>query len=231
MPMNNKHFGWLIAFGVVAALAMWAAWKSNVALHYWTKPWPMPILGIWFALETSRVRKFARNTLLSALGFATVGDVLLMFANGPSGALFFLLGLGAFLFTHIFYTGYFFSKDRRKHGFLRKSPPWGLPIPLCTAGLVWWLWPDIPAAFDVPVIIYAAAITAMALSVVHLYGQVSAGVFRLLLAGALLFLLSDSLLAINKFGHPFPAAGIAVLSTYYLGQLGLILGARQMAAK
>lgn len=226
--MKNKHTAWLIAFGILGALHLWAVWAEQQTWVYWTKPWLMPLLGVWFALEIPGAGKFARNTLLSALAFATAGDVLLMFAGRPAGALFFLLGLGAFLLTHFFYTGFFFAKDRRHNGFLRKKPLWGLPLIALTGGLMAWLWPDIPAEFQAPVIIYAATITAMALSVVNLYNQVSPAVFRVLFSGALLFLLSDSLLAVNKFGHAFEGAGLAVMATYLGGQFLLISGARRM---
>lgn len=226
--MKNKHTLWLIAFGVLSALHLWAVWAGQQTWVYWTKPWLMPLLGVWFALEMPVAGKFARNTLLSALAFATAGDALLMFAGGPAGALFFLLGLGAFLLTHFFYTGFFFAKDRRHNGFLMKKPFWALPLIALTGGLMVWLWPDIPAKFQVPVIIYAVMITAMALSVVNLYNQVSPAVFRVLLAGALLFLVSDSLLAVNKFGHAFEEARLAVMTTYLGGQFLLISGANRM---
>lgn len=225
--MKNKHALWLLAFAAVAALEIFSEATSNMSLRMGTKPFLMPLLGVWFAMETAHNRKFARNTVLMALGLSAIGDTLLLFSEGPSGPLFFLLGLGAFLFAHFFYTGYFFSKDKRHNGFLKKSPVWALPALLWTAALLWWLLPDVPDAMQVPVVVYACTITAMLLSVVNLHGQVAGPVFTQLLAGGVLFVCSDSLLAINKFGHPFDGARLAIMTTYLGAQFLLVSGARK----
>ncbi len=43
--------------------------------------------------------------------------------------------------------------------------------------------------------------------------------------GACFFMLSDSLLAINRFVTPLPLSGLWVLSTYYTAQLLIVLHA------
>lgn len=225
--MKNKHVLWLLAFVAVSVFEIFSELSANMPLRMWTKPLLMPLLGIWFAFETTRMRKFARNTILSALALSALGDTLLLFTEGPSGPLFFLLGLGAFLFAHFFYTGYFFSKDKRRNGFLKKNPQWALPALAWSSGLLWWLWPDIPEAMRLPVAVYTLTITAMLLSVVNLYGQVPYAVFTQLLVGALLFVASDSLLAINKFGHPFDWSRLAIMTTYLGAQFLLVSGARK----
>lgn len=226
--MKNKRTLWLFAFFAVSMIELWAEMSANTFLRNISKPLLMPILSIWFAVETTHIRKFARNTILTALGFSTLGDILLMFSSeGASGPLFFLLGLGAFLIAHFFYTGYFFSKDKRQNGFLKKQPQWAIPSLVFVAALLWWLWPDIPESMRLPVALYGLTITAMSLSVINLNRQVSQPVFRELLAGALLFVLSDSLIAVNKFGHPFNGARLMIMVTYLLGQYFLVSGARR----
>lgn len=229
--MKNKHTLWLLAFAVLAFLEIWAEASANTVLRYWTKPLLMPALSVWFALETAGERKFARNTVLSALGFSAVGDIFLLFADTAVGPLMFLLGVGAFLFAHFFYTGYFYSKDRRSNGYVTSNPVAALPLLCWLAGFLWWLWPGIPEPMRVPVVLYAVVLTAMATSVVNLRGQVTQTIFRTLLAGALLFLLSDTLLAFNKFGRPFAHARVAVMLTYLGAQYLLVDGARQMIRK
>lgn len=44
------------------------------------------------------------------------------------------------------------------------------------------------------------------------------------ITGALLFVASDSLLAINKFYQPFNSAGLAIMATYGLAQLFIVIG-------
>jgi uncharacterized membrane protein YhhN len=46
----------------------------------------------------------------------------------------------------------------------------------------------------------------------------------LFVAGALLFVCSDSLLAINKFGQPFRFAGLLIMFTYCLAQFLIVWG-------
>ncbi|MCC7505722.1 MAG: lysoplasmalogenase, partial [Saprospiraceae bacterium] len=89
------------------------------------------------------------------------------------------------------------------------------------------LWPDVPQAMRLPVVFYAFTITAMTLSVINLRGQVNSAVHNQLLTGAFLFLISDSILAINKFGHSFDGARMLIMVTYILGQYFLVSGARK----
>jgi len=50
-----------------------------------------------------------------------------------------------------------------------------------------------------------------------------------ILTGALLFIISDSLLAINKFIHPFDFANLLVMMSYAFAQLLLITGIAEFA--
>jgi uncharacterized membrane protein YhhN len=61
-----------------------------------------------------------------------------------------------------------------------------------------------------------AAISAMVAS------AVATGDLRAV-AGAALFYASDTLIALDRFEQPRPWAGLAIMVTYHLGQLGLVL--------
>jgi uncharacterized membrane protein YhhN len=76
----------------------------------------------------------------------------------------------------------------------------------------------------VPVTVYAVVISTMAQSVVNLHGRIEKTIFRTMVAGALLFVLSDSLIAVAKFGTPFTGVHVAVISTYMVGQWLLVYG-------
>jgi uncharacterized membrane protein YhhN len=216
---------WHIAFFCAAALNLLAETAGLQNLIFCTKPLLMPLLLIGLARSTAGVpHKFLRHAILSGLAFATLGDVLLMFP----GPLFFLLGLGAFLLTHLFYIGGFWSIANLRNGFLRLQPWWALPMLAYPAVLLWALWAGIPVGMKLPVALYASVVSGMVLSVANLWGKVSRPIFWLLLAGALLFVLSDSLLAIGKFGQPFPGARWAVMSTYLASQFLLVEGTRRI---
>jgi uncharacterized membrane protein YhhN len=98
------------------------------------------------------------------------------------------------------------------------------PIILAGTGLVTILYPLL-GALRIPVMIYALAITLMALTALFRYGRTNSTSFLLIFIGAVLFMVSDSLLAINKFHHAFSAAGALVMLTYSVAQFLIVEGA------
>lgn len=215
----------LIVFFAVVLLHLLGIALANHPLVQFSKPLLMPTLGAWLFLSTQRHHRtsFLFRAMMAALVFSTLGDVLLMF----SGQLFFLLGLFSFLMAHVFYIGAFVSVAGFKNGFLARNPLWSLPFLTFPVLLLIFLWDGIPAGMSVPVAIYAGVIAVMALSVLNLKGRIVVPVFTSLFAGALFFMLSDSLLALNKFGQPFEGAGMAIMVTYILGQFLLVRGVEQ----
>lgn len=215
---------WLPAFVLVALAHLAAAALENKSLIFITKPLLMPLLAVWLAAETRKQPpRFLTKMTFAALVFATLGDVLLMWGEQP---LFFMLGLATFLFAHLSYIGGFTSISNLEKGALRRQPWRALPFVAFFAGFLWHLWPGIPADMKLPVSIYAAVITLMALSVMNLGGSISAKTYWTLLFGALLFMLSDSLLAENKFGSPLPNSRVAIMATYLAGQFLIVKGVR-----
>ncbi|MBK9336676.1 MAG: lysoplasmalogenase [Lewinellaceae bacterium] len=222
--MERKSILWLGAFALLAVVELTGEALENRSLILFSKPLLMPVLAIWLMRRTPGIRRFFRHTILSGLLFATLGDIFLMFAGGAYDALFFLLGLGAFLTTQACYLGGFLSEVNLRNGYLRKQPYWSAPFGLFLLSLLAWLWPGIPEGLQQPVALYGAIITAMVLGVVNLKGYVHRDVFGSLLAGALLFLLSDCLIAAGRFGYPFPGSSVAVMATYIAGQWLIVRG-------
>lgn len=179
-----------------------------------SKPLLMPTLALWLASETEAFPIFLRKGWLIGLGFSTLGDILLI----QAGSMFFIGGLSAFLCAHLAYITSIHSGLRDRLGFLRRQPPWVLPFVLYLLGLLAWLWNGIPQEMRIPVSLYAVVITTMALSVCHLRGNIPGSIWTPMLAGAILFVVSDSLIAVNKFGHPFEGARLAIMVTYLVGQ-------------
>ncbi|MDO8368594.1 MAG: lysoplasmalogenase [Saprospiraceae bacterium] len=219
----------LLAFFTIALLHLFGLTVGNNTLVISTKPLLMPLLGVWL-IATASLRKeqsFLRNTVLGALVFSTLGDVLLMFSE----ALYFLLGLGSFLLAHVFYITAFSSISDFKNGFLSKNYGWAIPFLAFPALLLIFLWEGIPADMKLPVAAYAGVISLMALSVLNLKGKIADSTFWTLLAGAVLFLISDSLIAIGKFGQPFEGVRLAVMGTYIGGQFLLVWGVGEVLKK
>ncbi len=217
---------WLIAFALASLANLAAVVLENKTLIFITKPLLMPLLAVWLAMEThGGPPRFLKKMVFAALAFSTLGDVLLLWGEQP---FFFMTGLVAFLFAHLSYIGGFTSVKNLDSGLLRGQPSWVLLIAIFAAGLLWLLWPGVPEGMRLPVGIYAAVISAMTLSVINVKEKVTNKICRTLVAGALLFMASDSLLAVNKFGSKFPVAGLLIMATYLAGQFLLVKGVRDV---
>jgi len=92
---------------------------------------------------------------------------------------------------------------------------WLVPVLVYVAGFLAYLYPSLPAALLGPVVVYALALGSM------LYFAFQLRVLTLNV-GAILFVISDSLLAFAKFKFEYPWNSFAVMSTYILAQLLLI---------
>ncbi|MCK7597844.1 lysoplasmalogenase [Microbulbifer sp. CAU 1566] len=178
--------------------------------------------GLWMAalkivpiatllwLAASSLVGTGRTLALVALGFSATGDVLLAI-DFPNH---FIFGLGAFLLAQLTYAVTF---GRRAH------------FSLCLAGRAFAILVAagmlaakvVPAAGDLalPVSFYIVAIVTMALCAAAYRGGSS-----LLFCGALTFMASDALIAINRFVEPVALAGTWIMLTYYLAQALLVCG-------
>lgn len=188
-------------------------------LHYIVKPLLVPtlILLLWL----TKTNKPGKNLLLAGLFFSWAGDVFLMLEN--RSPLFFIIGLVCFLTTHIFYIIYFVSLRSPYISLLKKQPL----LPLLVLGygisLVWLLFPHL-GKLTVPVIIYATVICTMLICSLHIFYKAPSPANLYYILGAAAFVLSDSLLAINKFYQSFTGAGILIMLTYCIAQYFIVKG-------
>jgi len=151
--------------------------------------------------------------LALALALCAAGDVLL-----DLDARLFAFGLGSFLLAHLTYIWLFV----RNRAAARRLERWRVAavvlILAYSAGLSAWIVPSV-GGLAVPVVLYIGALTGMVCAAILAR-------FRQpwVALGAVLFLISDSLLAIHKFKTPVPLRDYLVWITYYLGQCGIALG-------
>ncbi len=59
---------------------------------------------------------------------------------------------------------------------------------------------------------------------VNRYGRVNTLSFKLTFYGSVLFVISDSVLALNRFVHEFHFSGVIVMATYMAAQYMITLG-------
>lgn len=155
--------------------------------------------------------------VLVALLFSLAGDVALMGASQKA----FLVGMLAFLLAHVVYAGLFYfyfgwqAADGITAAVLAVAAVGGYRLLLPGLGKI-----KLPVALYVLII---ALMTQRALST--LFGDAFTRTQAWTIAGgALLFLISDVMLAINRFTRPFRYHRIS-LAFYYGGQLLLALSA------
>lgn len=205
---------WLLVLTDLLAILFGFGW-----LHYVVKPLLMPVLMV--SLMYPEMAIPGKKIILAGLFFSWLGDVFLLFESGNS--LFFIAGLVSFLITHICYIIYFGSIRSDAPSLLKKQPVYILLIPGYGAALVYLLFPHL-GVLKIPVIIYGATICAMLLGSLHICLKVKAPANSYFVSGAALFVLSDSLLAINKFYQPLPIAGIWIMLSYCTAQYLIVLG-------
>lgn len=193
---------------------------QHKGLQYIFKPLIIPVLLGYFDAQSANITTGLRKWIAAALLFSLLGDTLLLFDE--KNTIFFLLGLSAFLLAHIFYI-IFFHLVRIKENV--KGNPWLLVIVVIYyVALISLLSPYL-LAMRIPVLVYGIVISFMFMLAMHLLfiKNKVAGIW--MMTGALLFVISDSILAINKFYQPVELAGVLIMLTYGLAQLFIIEGA------
>ena len=207
---------WLYA--IVSVVNIAANLIPSESLNLFTKPLLMPLL-LFYVDKRSIGNTTLKVLLLSgAILFSWFGDVSLMYQKEET---YFILGIGLFLIAHILYIVAF-----RKAAF--QKPIWRLtdPYPFIAVGyggIFFYLL--LPAGtLTVPIIVYGIVILAMTISAYLRKEVTSLESHRLTFIGSVLFVLSDSVLAINTFKYPIEYSGIIVMTTYCAAQYFLAEG-------
>jgi len=181
-----------------------------------TKPLLMPLLITMLIIQVPNASKHI--LILFALLMSWFGDIALMFA----GSLSFMIGLAFFLAAHILYITWFF---RSLSAVPSNAKTWQalLAVTLYAVILFRYLLPHLQDML-IPVLVYTIVIASMVIVALWLHQKFRNRAAWLMATGAILFVLSDSILAINKFALPFDMADALVMITYGIAQLLITLG-------
>jgi uncharacterized membrane protein YhhN len=195
----------------VAAADWWAVATDRRQVEYVLKPATMVALIAAAVTLADPVADVARWFVVAGLVCSLAGDVFLML--DPK---YFVAGLGSFLAGHVMYVVGLSQLD-------------GINVPMALVGVAL---VAVAAAvigtrvvrgaagqdrrLRVPVALYMAVISLM---VVTAFGSLVPAA----IIGAVLFYASDGILGWNRFVEPVPHGRIAVMTTYHLGQVGLVL--------
>ena len=203
---------WLILAVMGAAAYLYGVNMQSTLLCLLSKP--LPVLALLGWLQDAPPSLYRRWISLGLL-FSLLGDILLAWPVD-----LFVFGLGAFLLAHLAYLKAYLSDCRRV--------AW-LPLTLALMAGVSLL--SVMAAQGlgqllIPVSVYALAISAMLWRAFARLGTaVPARSAWLAAAGALAFVVSDSLIGIDRFVFKFSAAPYLIILSYWLGQWGIAASA------
>lgn len=201
--------GLCIAAALSALLAIAVEWREQRhASFYVLKPLTtLLIAGIALCASPGDYR----NWVLAGLVLSLAGDICLMF----HGNAWFIGGLSSFLLAHLLFIAALLSGVDAY-----VLPPWIWILVIAGAVFFGWLLPK-TGSLRLPVLVYGAVLMAMAAAAALRWNELHDARAAYALAGALLFLLSDSSLAVRQFTGQYRHAQTLILSTYWLS-IGLI---------
>lgn len=203
---SSARVGALVALSALLAIAG-AYWPAMPWLHWACKPLTTLLIA-WLVWRTPTTLPRYRGWLLAGLLLSTCGDVFLML---PVDA--FVPGLASFLLAHL---AYLLALRQRGRWF---TAAWPFALYALVAGLVLSrLWPGLPGELRVPVVVYVAVLAAMAAQALAVWWRQRDAASASAAVGGACFVLSDALLAWDRFVAPFAAASAAVLASYWLAQ-------------
>jgi uncharacterized membrane protein YhhN len=212
----------LVIFGALMMVSLLTADGRWSSLFSVTKPTTTLSLLLVVGFPAFPTDQRFAVLVIGALLLSALGDTALL----HQGRGFFLAGVFLFMLAHLAYTGAFLMGGGA--GPLASTALLGLGV--VTASSIWLvrrIWPGVSPALRAPVGLYAVAITIMVGSAyVMLAGPWPDRITVAVLSGAVSFYLSDALLAWSRFRHALPNNQTLSLSFYWVGQLGIALGAR-----
>ena len=205
MPDLTRHFKLYTAAYVVLAVACMIAalLEPPSALMMVFKGLPVALLVFVAAQAHAAAPGQYRFYIQLGLAASVAGDVII--------EVLFVGGLVAFLLAHVFYL--VAMRPLPLHPFAVIAGA------VAGAGLMALLLPEVPGAMFIPVLLYMGVILLMLVRAwSRLAGNNRPAGASWMAAGATLFVISDSLIGLNRWVFDIPLAGAAILTTYFAAQ-------------
>lgn len=195
-----------IFFLLVAVADIYAIVTNHYEIEMIAKPLITTSLVIVYLLSVSKPNFW----YVSALFFAFWGDVLLLFKDQ-----FFVFGLGSFLLAHILLITV--SSKFLKQTSIPKIIIHSLPFLLLLGLLMYTIYPNLGDLL-IPVLVYGMVISVFGVLTFLIYSREKSTENGWLFIGAITFIVSDSILAINKFYQASEMLGNSIMITYIIAQ-------------
>ena len=224
MPTHARLHPLQCIMPVLAVLAAFSAYGGHTLAFALLKPMPLLLLlaCVWRVADRQRHTR-SSWLLLIGLALSLQGDVWLLLRQG------FVPGLASFWLAHACYVALF----RRDAPTNWRASLW--PALGCLTAAAWvyaYLWRNgLPVDMRVPVAAYVLVIAAMGTQAITRARLLQTRAAHCVAWGALSFMLSDTILAVDKFVQPLPAAQLGILGTYYLAQWLIVHGMLQVLRK
>lgn len=212
-----------VFFCVIVVAVLSGEFLHNSQINFIFKPLILIWISVYFLIHAKSFDKWVVK--LAGLGFlfSWFGDLFMMFS---SEFLYFILGIASFLVAQVLYAFLFLRTITisGKKPFLKKKPVW--LIPYIAFGLIIYilLFTHLDAVLKIAVFVYMLAILTMSSMALNRYGNGHPISFSLIFIGSLLFVASDSMIAINRFLIPIPFEGLFIMSTYIGAQFLIMKG-------
>jgi uncharacterized membrane protein YhhN len=190
-----------------AALHIWAEYHGPTVQVYVCKPLTMGLIIVIAAMRTKAGRGVYALGILGGLLCSAAGDVFLMLPDDR-----FIPGLVSFLIGHLCYIAAF------TYGRPFRVTLWPLAAFASYGVLIFLMLLPRLGSVTVPVALYIAVILAMGWQAWERRAALGTSGAALALAGAILFIVSDSILALNRFHTPLQLGRLLNLSTYFIAQ-------------
>lgn len=219
-PTLTRIVLFLVVFAVCGALSTGSLHRP--LLHFSFQPIAtILILAIPLTQHIKHPSSFAL-WISVGLFFSLFGDVFLLFHDRC-----FLFGLSAFLLAHISYLIAF----TRDVSFPARLSVWLIYFAVVGCFVLFVVFPKLPSGLRLPIIVYMFFVVSMAAQSMGRFlilKNIPAGLAAF---GAIFFVLSDSLLAFDRFQSPIPAAAFFVLIPYYIAQWSIALSTQPSSSK
>jgi len=216
----------ILTYSLALVFNVISDYRDIESLRIISKVLLMPLLA-WLYLANQPTNPARKNYgIVLALACSWLGDIFLL----GSTPLFFMLGLSSFLTAHIFYIA-LFSKQ------MDRSSTWNhrliavLPFLIFVGLFLSYLNGYLHASEESQKMILPVTVYALVIALIGFMSRLRKNVvdnvsFQLSFAGSLLFILSDSCIAINKFvlNDRMPFATAIIMTTYCIAQLLIITG-------
>lgn len=183
---------------------IWTTYAGSQTQRYLFKPLTTALILLLALLMPDVISPLYRMLVVIGILFSLAGDIFLMLPER-----WFVWGLVSFLVAHLFYVaGYLVRAGFQLHWLIL------VVFVLYGAVLLALLWPHV-GALRLPVLIYASALLVMGWQATELWWTLRDMAALLAMIGALLFVASDSILALDKFRARIPHRDVLIMSTYY----------------